>query len=303
MKEKGGEIVSSFFQPVKNFFNSVLFSIQGNQFTLATLIYIIVASGVLIYTSRWVSKMLKNKLLVKQITDEGVRTSITTIVRYSILIFGFLFIFQSAGFDFSTLTYVFTALGVGIGFGLQNITQNFISGIIILFERPVKVGDRIEVGNINGDVTSISMRSTKIVTNDNINIIVPNSELINNKVINWSYNDRRVRFKFPLGVSYKENPEKVRDIVLRVANKHKGVLNYPPPSLWFSGYGDSSLDFLLVLWTSSYIQIPEVLKSELYYEIFNVFTEKGIEIPFPQRDIHVVSTPDTFTPNIENNNS
>ena len=169
------------------------------------------------------------------------------------------------------------------------MTNNFISGIIILFERPIKVGDRIEVADINGDVYSISMRSTTVITNDNISIIVPNSEFINSAVINWSHNDRRVRFKIPIGVSYNEDPERVRKIVLEAAKEHSGVLESPAPDLWFEGYGDSSLDFKLNVWTSDFIQRPGVLKKSVILCRFQEFKEHNIEIPFPQRDLHLKS--------------
>ena len=142
-------------------------------------------------------------------------------------------LFRQLELILSTLTILAGALGVGIGFGLQNITNNFISGIIILFERPIKVGDRIQVGDLFGDVVNISMRSTMVVTNDNIAVIVPNSEFISSRVINWSYSDRNVRFNIPVGVSYKEDPEKVKQILLEVAEQDKGVLKSPKPEVLF----------------------------------------------------------------------
>lgn len=281
--------IKEFWEKLNELLNVVIFDIKGSDFTLLTLIFIIISSILLVFLSKRLSKILVKKVLNKYIKDTGVADSIGTIFRYSVIVIGFITIFQSAGFDLSTLGLLAGALGVGIGFGLQNVTNNFISGIIILFERPIKVGDRIEVGDINGDVYSISMRSTTVITNDNISVIVPNSEFINSQVINWSHNDRRVRFKFPLGVSYNEHPERVRKIVLNVLHEHPGVLDDPQPDLWFEGYGDSSLNFNLAVWTSDYIQRPGVFKSELYYAIFKKFGEHKIEIPFPQRDIHLKS--------------
>jgi small-conductance mechanosensitive channel len=281
--------VKDFWVTIQELLNVVIFDIKGSDFTLLTLLFIIISSILLVFLSKRISKLLVRKVLNRYIKDTGVTDSIGTIFRYSIIVIGFITIFQSAGFDLSTLGLLAGALGVGIGFGLQNVTNNFISGIIILFERPIKVGDRIEVGDINGDVYSISMRSTTVITNDNISVIVPNSEFINSAVINWSHNDRRVRFKIPLGVSYNEDPEKVRGIVLEAATEHPGVLDEPKPDLWFEGYGDSSIDFKLAVWTSDFIQRPGVLKSQLYYAIFKKFGEHNIEIPFPQRDLHIKS--------------
>jgi len=281
--------IKEFWAKFNELLNVVIFDIKGSDFTLLTLLFLIISSILLVFLSKRLSKLLVKRVLNKYIKDTGVSDSIGTIFRYSVIIIGFITIFQSAGFDLSTLGLLAGALGVGIGFGLQNVTNNFISGIIILFERPIKVGDRIEVADINGDVYSISMRSTTVITNDNISIIVPNSEFINSAVINWSHNDRRVRFKIPIGVSYNEDPERVRKIVLEAAKEHSGVLESPAPDLWFEGYGDSSLDFKLNVWTSDFIQRPGVLKSQLYYAVFKKFKEHNIEIPFPQRDLHLKS--------------
>jgi small-conductance mechanosensitive channel len=161
--------------------------------------------------------------------------------------------------------------------------------VIILFERPIKVGDRVEVDDIVGRVDSISGRATTIITNDNIGVIVPNSDFINQRVINWSLNDQNVRLNFPVGVSYKEDPEVIRKLLLEVARENPGVLQHPKPDVLFDEYGDSSLDFMLRVWTNQFSDTPKVLKSELYYAIFEKFNEHGIEIPYPQRDVHLKS--------------
>lgn len=283
------ETTFEFLEKLKGVMNYVVFDVQGSNFTLLTLIYLVISITILIFASKKITHFLEHKFFASRIAERGNRSAIVTIIRYLILVFGFLFIFKSAGFELGAFSWLLGALGVGLGFGLQNITNNFISGIIILFERPIKVGDRIQVGDISGDVISISMRSTTIVTNDNISVIVPNSQFINGNVTNWSHNDRLVRFHYPVGVAYKEDPEKVRDIVLEIAKNHSGVLKDPAPAFWFVEYGDNSLNFELVVWTSTYIQKPVVLKSELYYEIFKEFTKHNIEIPFPQRDLHIRS--------------
>jgi small-conductance mechanosensitive channel len=174
-----------------------------------------------------------------------------------------------------------------LGFGLQNIANNFVSGLILLTERPIRVGDRVEVGGTNGDVVRIGARSTWVRTNDNVVIVIPNSEFINSRVTNWTANDRQVRFAYPVGVSYGCDPERVRDILKEVASRHPDVLTHPSPEVVFSGFGDSSLDFQLKVWTITRVQTPLPLGSELYYAIFAAFREHGIEIPFPQRDLHL----------------
>lgn len=230
------------------------------------------------------------KVLSKSRVELGVRLAVGTIIRYGVLILGLVIVVQTVGINLSAITILAGALGVGIGFGLQNVTNNFVSGIIILFERPIKVGDRIQVGDVFGDVVKISMRATMVLTNDNISVIVPNSEFISSKVINWSHNDRNVRFNIPVGVAYKEDPENIKRVLLEVAEMEEGILKNPKPDVYFNEFGESSLNFSLEIWTNSYITTPGILKSKLYFEIFKKFRENNIEIPFPQRDLHVKST-------------
>ena len=243
----------------------------------------------LVFLSGKLKTIFVKQILSKYSDDIGVSQSIGTIIQYFFIIMGAFVVIQSSGINLGSLNVLAGALGVGIGFGLQNIANNFISGLIILFERPIKVGDRIEVGNVTGDVVKISSRASTVSTNDNISIIIPNSELINKQVINWSHNDRRIRYHVPVGVSYKEDPEFIRKVILEVADENKDVLKRPAPDVLFIGHGDSSINFDLLVWTSSYIDKPIILRSQLYYEIFNKFKEHKIEIPFPQRDLHLKS--------------
>ena len=258
--------------------------------TVWSVIYFFVLLFLLFYVTSKLRKWIVYQLLSKSKIDIGVRIAVGTIVRYIVLFIGIIVILQSAGINLSAITVLAGAVGVGIGFGLQNITNNFVSGIIILFERPIKVGDRIEVGDVSGDVISISMRSTTIVTNDNISIIVPNSDFISSKVINWSHTDRNIRFNIPVGVSYNEDPQNIKKLLLEVVADNKGVLNIPKPDVLFKDFGDSSLDFDLRVWTREYIDRPDVLKSQIYYAVFEKFKEHGVEIPFPQRDLHIKNT-------------
>lgn len=276
--------IKDLFFDVKGFLN-VPISIGSINITLWTLVYFFFLLFILFYITGKLRKWVVYNLLSKSKIDLGVRIAVGTIVRYIILIIGLLIVLQTVGINLSTVTVLAGALGVGIGFGLQNVTNNFVSGIIILFERPIKVGDRIDVGDVTGDVVRVSMRATTIVTNDNISIIVPNSDFISSKVINWSHTDRNIRFNFPVGVSYKEDPDKVRKVLLEVAAANEGVLKEPKPDVLFSDFGESYLEFKLRVWTREYINRHGVLKSKLYFEIFRKFKENGIEIPYPHRDI------------------
>lgn len=272
---------------IKEFLNIPITQIGSTELTVWSVVYFLILVFLLFYLTAKIKKWVVYKLLANSKTDLGVRIAVGTILRYVVLVIGFIIVLQTIGLDLSAVTVLAGALGVGIGFGLQNITNNFVSGIIILFERPIKVGDRIEVGDVSGDVISISMRSTTIVTNDNISIIVPNSDFISSKVINWSHNDRNIRFNVTVGVSYNEDPEKIRKILLEVAEENDGILKEPKPDVLFQEYADSALVFILRVWTGEYINKPDVLKSQILYSTFKKFKEHKVEIPFPQRDLHI----------------
>jgi small-conductance mechanosensitive channel len=278
-----------FLEEFGYFFTLKLFSIGNSTITVSTILYLIFSIFLLVYFSSKLSKFIGKQIAQRYATTEATTHSVATIIRYVILVIGLMIVIQTAGIDLSTLSILAGALGVGIGFGLQNITNNFISGLIILFEQPIKVGDRIEVGNIVGDVTRISARATMVLTNDNITVIVPNSEFISSTVINWSHNDRNVSFRFQVGVAYKEDPGFIKKLLLEVAQENDGVLNHPPTEVLFDEFGDSSLNFILRVWTHDYTNRPNNLKSQLYYSIFEKFKQHGVEIPFPQQDLHLKS--------------
>lgn len=236
-----------------------------------------------------VQRFLQRRVLPHTSMDQGQQYALARITGYLVFVVGLMVGLQSAGVNLNSLLVIGGAVGIGIGFGLQNIANNFISGLVLLVERPVKVGDRIEVGGVYGDVVRIAARSTWVRTNDNVVIVVPNSEFTSMRVINWTANDRQVRFAIPLGVSYGSDPEKVRAVLLETARQHPDVLETPPPEVIFTGFGDSALNFELRVWTIRQVQTPRILASDLYFSIFRAFRENGIEIPFPQRDLHVKS--------------
>lgn len=285
----------AFLEKLNELLNLKLLMLGDSKLTIGLFIGLTISIVLLFVISEIARKFLANKILVRYNLDLGIRQSIATIFKYLVIIFGLVTILQNSNVDLSALGILAGAIGVGIGFGLQNITNNFISGLIILVERPIKVGDRIEVDDVYGDVIKISARSTMVLTNDNISIILPNSQFIDNPVINWSHNDRNIRFNIPVGVSYKEDPEKIKRILLGVVKNNPGVLKYPEPDVLFEQYNDSSIDFNLRIWTSEYINKPKVLKSQLYYAIFAKFREEQVEIPFPQRDLHIRSGLEKFT--------
>lgn len=267
--------------------NIPLFEVGTTPLTMWTVIALVVLFILLL----WLTQMLKNWVVVTVLANSriniGVRQAVGSIVRICVIAIGFVVILQTVGIDLSTITVLFGALGIGVGFGLQTITNNLVSGLILLFERPIKIGDRIEVGQVTGDVVDISARATTVITNDNIAIIIPNSEFISSKVTNWSYTTRDVRFNFPVIVSYREDPDAVRTLLLEVAGDHSGVLKDRKPDVLFHEFGESALHLILRVWTRDYTTRPGVLRSELNYAISRKFREHGIEIPYPQRDIHI----------------
>jgi small-conductance mechanosensitive channel len=264
-----------------------LIKIGSLQLSIRTLLYLVVFGVLLIYISRKLTNLLADRLLARKNIDIGVRQATATILRYILITAGFIVILQTAGIDLTALNVLAGAVGIGVGFGLQNIVNNFISGLIILFERPIKVGDRIEVGNVEGDVVYIKARSTTVVTNDNIAIIVPNSNFITQNVVNWSHVGESVRFKVPVSVSYASDVRLVEKLLLEVADENTDVLKDPPPGVRFLEFGESGLLFELRVWSSRLMHRKGRLISNLNFAIIGKFRKHNIEIPFPQREIHI----------------
>lgn len=242
--------------------------------------------------TRFSRQFLRNEVLKHTALDQGQRYAIERTFGYAVFALGLFVGMQIIGLNVSSLAFLGGAVGIGVGLGLQNIASNFASGLILLFERPIKVGDRIEVGNLNGDVVRIGGRSTWVRTNDNLIIIVPNAEFTTGRVTNWTANDRRVRFSFPVGVAYGSDPEQVRTLLLAIAGQHADVLRDPVPEVLLSSFGDNSINFELRVWTIIQVQTPGRLKSDLYFEIVRQFAVKGISIPFPQRDVYIKELPE-----------
>jgi small-conductance mechanosensitive channel len=239
----------------------------------------------------WFSSRTKhflfNRLLARSGLDRALQHAIAQIVGYAVLVVGIIVVLENAGIHIGTLTVFAGAVGVGVGFGLKNIASNFISGLLILAERPIAIGDRIEVAGITGQVRQIRARSTVIMTNDNIAMIVPNEKFIDSPVTNWTYTDRRVRFRMPVGVAYGSDVNKVRDALIAAARKHSATLSDPAPDAFLEKFGDSTIDFQLVVWSETMSRRPSRFRSDLNYLIYKHLTEAGIEIPNPQRDLHI----------------
>jgi len=280
--------------PLENLVTSVwdtkILNIGGAELTVGTIIWTLGVMTAVFVAISWLRRMILKRLTRKLDADQGTLYSVSVIAQYVVGIIAFVVIIQAAGIDLSTLTVIFGALGIGIGFGLQSIINNFVSGIVILIERPVKVGDRVEIGDLEGDITEIALRATTVMTNEGIAVIVPNSHLVSQQVVNRSLQDRRIRFKLPVGVDYSSDPEQVKEVLLQVAANHPGVMQHPEPRVIFESFGDSSLNFFLWVWTHDYINRPYIFRSEMNFAIHAAFKEAGIKIPFPQRDLHLRSS-------------
>lgn len=238
--------------------------------------------------SKAIQSLLILEVLPRYKAGMGVQLSITRLVHYAILTIGFLVMLNALGFQLQQLTILGGALGVGIGFGLQAIINNFVSGLILLFERPIKVGDTIQVGPELGEVKSLGLRATIIQTFDNAEIVVPNSDLITGQVTNWTLAERQTRIRLPVGVAYGTDVAKVLDILSRCAEAHPMVLSKPKPAAFFLAFGASSLDFELRFWIPEYLDRSTAI-SELNQSIESEFAANSIEIPFPQTDLHIRS--------------
>jgi potassium-dependent mechanosensitive channel len=232
-------------------------------------------------------RMLREKFLSGSGMDTGLKDSITTISIYLIWAIGIFISLRMIGVSSTSLTVVFGALSIGLGFGLQNIFNNFISGIILLFERPIQIGDAVEISGVWGVVQKINVRSTLVQTYDNASLIIPNSEFISNKVINWSFKDHRIRRVITIGVAYGSDTALVSGTLKEIAEKAQWVLKTPEPDVLFSDFGDSALIFKLRVWTL----VDHMVKVETHirFEIERLFRARHIEIPFPQHDVHVIA--------------
>jgi small-conductance mechanosensitive channel len=244
----------------------------------------------LIALSRLVQRLVVNRLLNRLNLASGLKFAIGRFATYLFFLGGLFIGVQSLGVNLDSLVIFGGALGVGVGLGLQNVVSNFVAGLILLVEQPIRIGDRIETTGILGDVVKIGARSTWIRTNDNVVIIVPNNKFIDSSVTNWTANDPNVRVSLDVGVSYASDPELVRTILLQASADHPKVLKDPAPDVVFTGYGDNSINFQLRIWTAEYAHTPAILKSDLYFALFKDFAGKGIELPFPQRDLHLRSS-------------
>lgn len=281
----------SFFD--SEFLYGILFTIGNSDISLFLLLIVTFIIVFAYKLSSFLRKTIFPNIYKKYRLDKPTQLTFNSIFHYSIVVIVFFVSLSTMGIDLSSLTVFAGLFGVGIGFGMQNVISNFISGIILLFERPIKVGDRVVINDVIGDVLKIKIRATIIKTLENEHMIIPNSFFLQEQVINRSYGDLRVRKSVDVGVSYKSDVRLVERLILEaadvVAEEMGIILKDPKPFVRFMAFGDSSLDFKLFIW----IDRPEnefPAKSELHFKIIELFRKNNVEIPFPQRDVHFFKT-------------
>jgi potassium efflux system protein len=278
--------IQEIFSELSSFFATPMFEIGKKQYSISLLLTLILVIVAVFWVSRILSNWLKRGLFIRIGLDRGTREVIATLIQYLLTVLGFIIVLQTAGVNLSSLTLFAGVLGIGIGFGLQNLASNFISGLTLLVEQPIRVGDFIEVGNLLGTVENISIRSTTVRTQDGVFVIVPNIRFVENNVINWSYRDPRCRIHIPVGIAYGSDTLLVSEALLKAARQESKVLSDPAPRVWFRGFGDSALNFELLVWINQPAE-SEPIKSALNFAIERELRNRGIEVPFPQRDLHI----------------
>jgi small-conductance mechanosensitive channel len=264
------------------------FSVGEFRLSLQMILLVALVLYLTLMVSWFIQAFVESQLLRKKRVDRGVRDAVKKLSHYALILIGFLVAISMAGIDLKNFTILAGAFGIGIGFGLQDIVNNFVSGLILLFERPVKVGDTIMVGETWGVIHNIGMRSTVVETLDSSEIIVPNSQMISEKVTNWTLSSSVTRIVIPVGVKYGTDMRQVLSILEQVANDHPEVVETPPPSAIFTDFGDSSLNFDLRVWVKD-VMVRFKVRSQIGIAIVDEFHAAGIEIPFPQRDLHLRS--------------
>jgi small-conductance mechanosensitive channel len=274
------EILSRHFGPAGKF-----------SFSVLTLFGFFLIIAITVWISRRLRSVLQKKVLPRLELDPGLEYTLLRVAHYAVLALGILYALR-VGFDvdMTSLAVVLGFLSLGIGFGLQYIASDLVSGFILLFERPLRIGDRIKVGDIEGRVQSISLRTTIISTNDNLAVIVPNSELVRNRFVNYSYGSPEVRIAVPVGVAYGSDIDKVTAALIEAAGLVGDVLQEPAPQVRLRDFGDSAINFDLLVW----IREPhnhQQIRSKVSFEILKAFADRGIEIPFPQREVSLRSVP------------
>lgn len=280
-------MIAELIDQITTILNFEIFSIGDTTVTLSTLLILTVVTILFIHLTKLLQRWIVHRLLAKTNMDIGNREATGYIIRYTLLVIGVIIILQFSGIDLTILNVLAGTLGIGVGFGLQNIVNNFVSGLIILIERPIKVGDRIEVGDVHGRVINLGARSATILTNDNVSIIVPNQKFVTENIINWSHTDDKRRFIIPVTVALDNDPYLVERLLVEAASEVPDVLDDPAPGVRLFGFGENGMHFELRAWSTSLIHRRGFLMSKLYFAIHDKFAANNIELVIPQREVFI----------------
>ena len=267
---------------------SDIFPLGNNAYSVLDLIILIALLTALFILARSIKQVLRMRVLSITGLSRAAQETIAVVANYGFILIGTLVLLQLWGLDITSLNVFAGVLGVGVGLGIQGIAKEFVSGLVLIFERPIQVGDFVDVGGLVGTIENISVRSTELTTIDRVSVILPNSRFLEQEVVNWSHRSGISRLHIPVKVAYGSDVELVRQTLLDAANEHSDVLSIPPPNIFFLGFGDSALEFNLLPWISEPRKQFQI-KSDLYFLVYKLFQERGITIPFPQQDIHVRS--------------
>ncbi len=273
-------------EPVRRVFSFPLFSIGEAPLSLWILTKAALLLVIFFYASRMLCSYLNYKVYPSLKVTPGTAYAIDTFLKYFMLIIGAVISLKIVGFDLRALMVFAGAVGIGLGLALQSVASNMISGFSIIFGGKIRRGDWLQVGDTMGTVTDIDLRATKVRTRDNVEYIIPNADIMSNTIVNYTLSSPMIRIDVSFGVSYDANPREVEKMVLAVAEKTPEIMVYRKPEIRFIGYGDSSIDFQLLIWIDVRKTARRAIRSKLYFAMFETFAEHGIEIPFPQQDVH-----------------
>jgi small-conductance mechanosensitive channel len=267
--------------------DSIAVMIGGLRLSLLLVVKVAIFLAITLWIANTLSNFLESRIARTSDLTPSVQVLITKIVRLALVVLAILIVLSSAGVDLSALAIFSGAVGVGVGFGLQKIISNFVSGIILLADKSIKPGDVISVGDSYGRVATMNTRYITLTPRDGREVLIPNEDLVTQRVTNWSYSDRLVRLDIPFGVSYDSDPHRVRDIAEAAAGGVQRVLHDPAPVCHLAAFGDSSLDFLLRFWIEDPMAGTRNVRSDVMFALWDAFKREGIEIPYPVRDLRL----------------
>ena len=266
------------------------------KFSLLSLIKLVLAVLILIVTASWLVRTIERRALRSTYMSPSMRVGLTKVSKFALYTIAFLFALKSVGIDLTTFAVFSGAIGVGIGFGLQKVFSNFISGVILLFDRSIKPGDVITVGERFGWVEALHARYVVVRDRDGVETLIPNENLITSEVTNWSYSDKTIRVRIPVQISYADDPELAMQLITESAVEHPRVLDNPPPAARLMNFGDNGINLEIRIWLIDPEQGVGSVRSDIYLAIWKRFKQHNITIPFPQRDVRMVPVPATGDP-------